>query len=333
MAFLAVSGFQQIGTYTAGFSYGSWPWPARDAALNKHLVFRDWDTTNIAGHSTGGAGWYSRNDGAPTKLWDTASEGNQIQDTWVLPLASGNLAFILRLFNSTGPDYRHRYAISTDAGVTIPAMATMPIPSGVSWTTATQWAFGDFLRSSNGAKWYGAAYDASSNIELLETADGLTWAKRGRIAAALGNESGLFRMADGRIVCAFRPATNSNPGYTCYSDDDGATWTSPIQPNANATSVFGNNFCIVSPPRGRVVGNNIVIAGRWLSGSGDVWNAQWVIDRNGAYVSGPVKITGTNSAAGGYWAFLDDREAYGYGDLGTNGGDSMVHKVNIKLSG
>lgn len=338
MSHASLSGFEYLGTYSAGNSYGSWPWAARDSAANVHLVYRDWDLVAAAGHTTHGAGYYSKNGAAPVKKWDLLTEGAQVQDTWALPIAgTANLPVILRLYDGAS-DGRHRFSVSPDNGITFPAMQDMPQPTGTSWTNATGWAFGDFCPSPDDTKWYGSAYDPAANCYLLQTTDGHTFSKRSTIDAATfsGGEPGLIRMADGRIVCTLRNQTNGSPTRTCYSDDDGLTWSPRIIPNANATSVYGNNFTVYSPPRGVAVSaTEIVILGRWLDGAGSVWHAQWVIDRNGAYVSGPTKISRTDAAAGGYFCFSTEpggRYVYGYTDVGTNGGDARVFRAALKLA-
>lgn len=336
MSFASIGGFSYLGTYSAGNSYGSFPWAIVDGAGNKHVVYRDWDQSIVGAHSTGGAGWYKRNNVVPVKQWTAAGEGAQIQDTWVLtvPGSATNLVFILRLYKSTvTTNYKHRFAVSNNLGVNIPAMADMTLPSGTGWTASTVWAFSDFLLSEDGTKWYGAAYDEAGNCYLLESTNGTTWSKKSNLDVS-GDyvEPALIRFPDGRIVCTLRNLTNTLPGATCYSDNDGVSWSASIQPSANAASSVGDNFCIASPGRGRAVNEQrAVILARYLSGTGFVWHAQWVIDEAGAYVSGPVRIADTDPAAGGYFCFDDDGFCYGYTDLTTNGGDAMAFKAPIRF--
>lgn len=264
MGYPILGGLQAIVAAGQTGHYASFPWAQRTAAGNRLVAYRDWDGSNAADHSTGGAAWLIRNEGSPAMKWDTTTfgGGREVQDTFVYanPANSAQLIYMVRtdLAGATA----HYYSLSTNEGVTWSAPASLPavsVPSGTGWTSAAQYAFFDFLPSSTGSALYATVYGsrsgyASDSVALAETSDGVTWSVRSWItlgSIAPGNETGLIRMANGRIIAAIRHSTNATAGWTCYSDDDGLTWSAAVQQTYgfwNAPRGFAlstREFCLI----------------------------------------------------------------------------------------
>lgn len=265
MAWPVFSALQTIVASGQTGHYASFPHAFRTAAGTRIVAFRDWDGSTTATHSTGGAAWIIRNEGSPVKLWDNATFGGtkQVQDTFVYanPANSAQIVYLIRCDDSGVQT--HFYSLSTDEGVTWSAPASLPavaVPSGNGWNVIGEYSFFDFLPSLTGSKLYATLYGVRSgygfgtSVAVAETTDGLNWSVRSWPLLAVStkaDETGLIRCTDGRILAVLRNGANGSDGYTCYSDDDGLTWSAPsLQSDAKWHAPRGfalnsNEVCII----------------------------------------------------------------------------------------
>ena len=300
-----------------------------------------------AEHSTGGAFWYRRNNAAGVLLFDFASEGGPIQDTFVFQRPSdGKIVFLERM----GTAESNRVAISNDLGVTVGAMSAIVLPPELKASGAF---FSDITLSMDGTELIAAVYGwepaqsgTNWSVACWRSTDGVTWTHRAWIAryndaasaAGKANETGFARLPRGRLVAAMRHHADGNPGFTSYSDDEGVTWSARIQPNTTSGLAGGNqrnNFGVNSPTRGVPVrADRVAVAGRYFGGATNgTWIAWWLLDDEGGYVGGPYLLHATSQGA--YVALIKESEglvAYSYTNRNVNDENEALIRSTVRVT-
>lgn len=308
---LSVGGADVVVPFNGVNNYPSFPWAYTSRTGDRFIIYFDWDGTHAASHDTNLAAWQIKNDGAPVQLWNATGingatatpDGYPVYDVFTMnPPGSRNLVALMRTAN-----LNFYYAESSDGGATWSRLVAQPAFVGLPLGSSA-YIFFDFLPSLDGTKILGSLYliedgvvSTNQSSALMESTDGVHWTFRSWIArfttqAVPANETGLVRMPSGRIIAAMRNSTVAGTnGFTSYSDDDGATWSTPLQINAHFQGI-----------RGKAFGDKCVICGRDSTPANGYPVALWTLDSNGALLWGPVGyFRNTFPSDGGYATFSD----------------------------
>lgn len=100
-------------------------------------------------------------------------------------------------------------------------------------------------------------------------------------------ESGLVRLADGRLLAIFRTQSGKNL-FQCWSDDDGRTWTKPVDSGVGSVEPAlvrmsnGILVCSYGRPDYRLMLS--------IDGTGETWTHHTVIAPGGDGTTGIVEV-------------------------------------------
>jgi hypothetical protein len=311
----------------SGNQYPSFPQCATSpSTASSFVAYRDWDGTNPAAHLTGGAYWLIRNGGSPVgPLWAATAingatatpNGSEVEDAAVWCPPNGTVVANVRTLNGSSISDGWFSAVSTDDGLTFGAMQAQTftgLPAGFAKA-----AFFDNLYSLDGthnlATFYGTESGQTLNsCVLLSSPDGVTWTYVATMFSAAagfaGNECGIVRVPQtNRLVALCRNGgVNGLPAWSAYSDDDGATWSTPA-------SQAG---CLAQAPHGFPVSpSRVAFFGRDYQTStfgGNYAASWWTFDPTGTLQFGPVRLlANSNASNGGYTTFVKEPTGtYGY---------------------
>jgi hypothetical protein len=334
-----VCGAHKVIVTNSGNQYPSFPQCATSPSTGSRFVaYRDWDGTNAAAHSTGGAFWWIRNEGSLVgPLWAATAingatatpNGSQVEDAiaWCPP--NGTVVAGVRTFGVSSDGFFA--SVSADDGLTfgaIQAQVFSGLPAGF-----VKLAFFDNTYALDGthilATFYGTESGQTLNTcVLLSSPDGVTWTYVATIFSAAagfaGNECGLVRVPQtNRLVALCRNGgVNGLPAWSAYSDDDGATWSTPAS-QTNCLAQAPHGFAI-SPTRVAFFGRDYQTS----TFGGNYAASWWTFDPAGALQFGPVRLlANANASNGGYTTFVREPTGffgYSYWDQNVSTNASVI---------
>jgi hypothetical protein len=297
-----VCGAHKVIVTNSGNQYPSFPQCATSPSTGSRFVaYRDWDGTNAAAHSTGGAFWWIRNEGSLVgPLWAATAingatatpNGSQVEDAiaWCPP--NGTVVAGVRTFGVSSDGFFA--SVSADDGLTfgaIQAQVFSGLPAGF-----VKLAFFDNTYALDGthilATFYGTESGQTLNTcVLLSSPDGVTWTYVATIFSAAAGFAGQRVRA--RPGAADEPARRPLPQRRgqrpprlvgLLSDNDGATWSTPAS-QAGCLAQAPHGFAL-SPTRVAFFGRDYQTS-TFGGGYAASW---WTFDPAGALQFGPVRL-------------------------------------------
>jgi hypothetical protein len=212
-------------------------------------------------YQDGGSVWITREQsGVEAKVWPPAEDQNWTatdgQDGfWVGPAIPCEVGDILRVYIDHDDASAHDLAWATlglylveplSAGAAGEVVATCPtLGSEINVSTDNHSAFPGYVVAGDGthlvAYREGSGHVSTNGVIKLRksTDNGATWSSATTIFSNVSYDlrgASLTKLASGRVVCVTgaRSSAGSNitdGGFTFYSDDNGVTWSIPVQIN------------------------------------------------------------------------------------------------------
>lgn len=168
---------------------------------------------------------------------DLATAPNDLRDPCILRLASDR--FVYGFDHRTPYDSSNivAYTRTSDSDIASFSLPWAPLPDGLTGAEESVVSSQPIQLPGGDVLMPGYGYNTAENERCLlwvSHDEGDTWDSPITIAYSVSRdyqEPQIRRLSSGRIVCLMRSESNHHT-WRCFSDDDGATWSSPTDVNA-----------------------------------------------------------------------------------------------------